>query len=437
MRIVRMENKGKRNSSLGGLFLAEQIIKQTFSKDKISDKLPKNLINPRVSSSFDKFKALMYGFISGCECLEDMDRFFADGLSSELVPLNSSQTYGDYLRSFSLDNIKVLNKNLISTALGIRKRVTGEIKEITIDIDSTFHDQHGKKIEGYAKNYQDRMGLDSIMAFDEMGFQYWDDVRAGNTYSSNGASEIIHEIFKQIPRRRGHIKVARYFRGDSAFCNKDIFHACFVEGVKFVVAMKENMYMQYLSKISKWHKADKDIHFRDGRSCEIGDTIGYSDLWHEPLRIVAMRARRDDNTIFDIDGYDYVVFVTNIGNHEKGNNSIVKFYRKRGNAENFIREQKYGFDLKHFPCKMLNANKAYGIIAAYSYNIMRYMGYLINPKKVPFSKRIRFLMVNLPCEVIKHAGYIIVRFHNAIYEEVMNYQNKIINTKFFTRSLTT
>ncbi len=427
--IIKIDDKGKRNSGLGGLFLYEQLLRRLNLEARLRDKLPINLINPRISSSYEKFKSLMYGFISGADCLDDMDRFGSDSLFGELVPLNSSQTYGDYLRSFSAINVKELNRKLIDTSLWLRGQVQGKVQDFTLDIDSTFHEQYGHKMEGFSRNYEGRMGLDSIMAYDDMGFMYWMDVRDGSTYSSNGASEIIHEVFSKIPARRKHIRVNRYFRGDSAFCNKDVFHACFVEKVKFVVAMRENMYMQYISRIYKWHKADKDIKFKDGRSCEIGETVAYSNLWHEPLRIVAIRARRDDNTMFDIDGYDYRVFVTNIGSHEQSAHKIIRFYRKRGNAENFIREQKNGFDLKHFPCQKLNANKAYGLIAAYAYNVMRYMGYLINPKKVPFSKRIRFLLVNLPCEVIKHAGYVIIRFHNSIYEEVMRYWNKILNMK--------
>lgn len=37
--------------------------------------------------------------------------------------------------------------------------------------------------------------------------------------------------------------------------------------------------------------------------------------------------------------------------------------RNAGNAENFIKEEKYGYDLKNFPCLKLNANYAYGLLA--------------------------------------------------------------------------
>jgi len=34
-----------------------------------------------------------------------------------------------------------------------------------------------------------------------------------------------------------------------------------------------------------------------------------------------------------------------------------------------LRELKYNFDLKYFPCQKLVANKAYGVIAAFAYNL--------------------------------------------------------------------
>ena len=68
---------------------------------------------------------------------------------------------------------------------------------------------------------------------------------------------------------------------------------------------------------------------------------------------------------------------------------IVEFYRARGHcAENMIRELKNGFDLKHFPCQKLAANKAYGLIAAFAHNVVRFLSFVENPKKQHFSKLI-------------------------------------------------
>ena len=37
------------------------------------------------------------------------------------------------------------------------------------------------------------------------------------------------------------------------------------------------------------------------------------------------------------------------GKHLDCLQEIIEFHRKRGNSENFIREEKYNYDLKHFP----------------------------------------------------------------------------------------
>jgi hypothetical protein len=47
--------------------------------------------------------------------------------------------------------------------------------------------------------------------------------------------------------------------------------------------------------------------------------------------------------------------------------------------ENFIRELKNGLDLHHYPCQKLSANKAYGLMAAFAYNLMRYVAVKENP----------------------------------------------------------
>ena len=50
-------------------------------------------------------------------------------------------------------------------------------------------------------------------------------------------------------------------------------------------------------------------------------------------------------------------------------------YRKREQAENYIKEMKYAFDLKHYPCLKLDANKAYAAIASVAYNLMLYRAF--------------------------------------------------------------
>ena len=143
--------------------------------------------------------------------------------------------------------------------------------------------------------------------------------------------------------------------------------------------------------------------------------------------------------------YRHYAFVTDIGEHEKlpvmqkreyvgkrgakrseltgykmvpaTMENIINFYRSRGNTENYIKEEKYGLDLKHYPCQKLNANRAFGIIGALSYNLMRFASFSISARGC-YSKKIRFSLVNLPCQVVRHARKLTIRFNHQTKKEV-------------------
>jgi hypothetical protein len=129
--------------------------------------------------------------------------------------------------------------------------------------------------------------------------------------------------------------------------------------------------------------------------------------------------------LFDDARYDYYAFVTNIAHSELTAPEIVNFYRKRGNSENFIKEDKYGFDLKHYPCLKLTANKAYGLITAFATAYMRYLSLIAGKKKTQYAKATRHQLIHLPVQIVRHAGQVIFKFCNRHIKEVLSALKKI------------
>ncbi len=233
--------------------------------------------------------------------------------------------------------------------------------------------QYAKKMEGVETNYKNIDCLDTLKVFDEHGFPYWHEVRPGATHTSVGAVEAISSIFRRMPKDGVYKFVQRFVRGDSGYCNVGFFNDCKVARAYFVTAMRDNMLEPRLHLITKWRgqnaKNPKRIFTRDGRECEIGETTYRPTDGQEALRIVCPRAEKSNlpsAPLFSDARYDYYAFVTNIPHSEMTAGEVIEFYRGRGNAENYIKEDKYGFDLKHYPCLKLLANKAYGIITAYA-----------------------------------------------------------------------
>ncbi|WP_141731880.1 IS1380 family transposase [Oligoflexus tunisiensis] len=401
-------------SSLGGLLLFKELLVGSRLDERVGEALPRQHI-ASCASGFDKFRALLLGFLSGAECLEDMDRLRSDPMFREVNgTLVGSTSYGDYLRKFSEFHLQRLNQELCRLAGEFHIR-SGSAERLILDIDSTGHEQHGEKMEGLAYNYKKVWGLDSIEVFDQKGFLYHLNVREGNAFTADDAPFVISEVSRHLPRHA--TRRQPLLRADSGYCNNSVFKACEENGFGFLVAMRENLYSPLLRRRIKWRKAKGEELEKE--KAEVGESLYYSKLCEKVFRVIFIRRpRTGEREIFADWHWTYQAYVTTESSSELSAEVAVELYRQRGNAENFIRELKNGFDLHHFPCQKLKANRAYGLIAAFAYNFMRFVGLVMSPTKPMFSKRIRFTLVKLACQVVRRARRTVVIFPRRYEKEV-------------------
>ncbi len=110
--------------------------------------------------------------------------------------------------------------------------------------------------------------------------------------------------------------------------------------------------------------------------------------------------------------------ITNLDLTKMTYQQVIEHHNKRGNAENFIREEKYGYDLKHFPCLELKANHAYGALAMVAHNILRWVAIHENPQRPRFSKYLRRNFIHIPGKIVSHARYLFVKIPEHFLQEV-------------------
>ena len=157
--------------------------------------------------------------------------------------------------------------------------------------------------------------------------------------------------------------------------------------------------------------------FEEG--CEFGESLYHSKLCGKLYRVVFLRKPvSGPRPIFEDSRWDYFAWITTISGSEMKAEDVILFYRKRGHAENFIRELKNGFDLHHFPCRKLDANRVYGIIAAFAHNLMRFMSLITSPGKPEFAKKLRFRLVNLAAQVVRQARQTHIVFPHHLRKEI-------------------
>lgn len=440
---IHIESTDQDLTALGGLTGFDYLYDLLEVPRRIAPHLPAQKV-AGVKNSIQKFKDLALGFVEGCDCLDDMAQLAEDEAVQATQPdFYTPKSYGDFLRGFDLVQLKGLNLELATLAWTLRRFFIEQYAErgkdkhfdtTVFDFDSTLNRQYGLKMEGVKPGYKDYLCLDTLQVFDDKGFQYWNEVREGGTHTAEGSAEIVHHVMSKVPEEVDGRPLRRLVRADAGYCNYNFLNACQAKGCGFVVRCIPQILETVLHQVTHWQRQDptddERILFYDGRrECEVGSTIFFPERSHIAMRVVVIRAAKKDHagSLFKSihTDYDYFAWITNIGEGEMSDDAVIRFYRGRGHTENFIRELKYGFDLKHYPCLKLNANRAYGLVAAFAYNLMRLTALQLNPKKPGFAKKTRRRLLRSPAVIVRHAGKVVFRMMQRHAEEMARWLERL------------
>jgi hypothetical protein len=150
---------------------------------------------------------------------------------------------------------------------------------------------------------------------------------------------------------------------------------------------------------------------------ELGSFL-YQPGWNELLRfyVVVKRTWKYDSELKQERWYYYGV-LTNLDLLRNALQNVMLFHQQRGGAENVIREHKYAFDLKHFPCKKLLANPVYGLFALIAHNHLRTVALLDNREHPLYAKRLRFKYIFHPGRIVTHARRQILKLATRVMKE--------------------
>ena len=423
---IEFETTRKDLTHLSGLLFFDDLVSRLNLVNRLSKLIPQGQVKKKLSSK-EKFFTGILGFIAGAECIDDLNDFYEDGFFSSLTKGGMvAGTMHLFLDKFKLKHFEKLQDFLPKLALELRDKMFPRDNKVIIAMDATPHDQHGKLMEGVTWNYQNRWCYSSQNAFDQYGFCYGWNLMKGSAHSNTGAVEMLERIFKNVPSDR-----ERYFRADSAYANHKIYNSLITNNVSFAICLSSLVSGPLLERNEhkiKWQKTK--LQFFNSKKCQLA-RVYYSPRHlreGKSLRVVIVRALKDQKDRTSDSWYRYYALVTNIKVEDMSDEEVVKFYRGRGNAENFIKDLKNGIDFKHFPCRKMNKNKAWGFMGIYAYNLMRFASFLID-KRGCFLKRVRRKMVYLASEVRRGQRKIKLRFSEYIFKEVKRLTYEL-STKF-------
>ena len=431
--IKLIPTKERLTDAVGLGSMVEVFDQSSLAKD-FADCLPKRT-SPNSYGSYRLGLIQVSSFLYGHDTLEDLEEFEEDPALEAIMrgETVAPKTMGDFLRDFKDDNLNKTNHYLARMSYRIRRQMSSVLAEEYrpnpaphLSIDSTQHEQCGEKMEGVAWNYKDQWCLDSQAVFDELGLNYGMQLRPGSTKSGVDARALIESAF--APWSKDDEK---YLSADSAYCYQDVIRTCLENKIHFTITANEatTSWQSLIQDVDNWkaweytkdQQEKSEARKKELPKVEVGSCL-WTPGWADNIRlnIVVKRTwvEEDQASLFGDGHWEYYGVVAGMPLQKFSLQQVIEHHNKRGNTENFIREEKYGYDLKHFPCQKLKANHAYGLLAMVAHNILRWCAIIEKPHKPHFAKKLRRRFIYIPGKVVRHARQLCMKIPERFFKEV-------------------
>jgi hypothetical protein len=271
-------------------------------------------------------------------------------------------------------------------------------------------------------------------------------LRAGNTKSGVNAPELLRLSFEDGKKQRERRLWGKdYFRADSAYCNQFVIKTCLDLGLLFTITAHDGTteWKTLMEKepliFKEWEYSKEEIERAQKLKIELPRVelarMHWRPSWSEGSLVFPIVVKRTwqkekvedkqgqrnlfyQDSIQEKGNWVYYAVVTNFDLSTISLQEVMEHHNKRGNGENFVKEEKYGFKLKNFPCISLKANHAWALLAQVAHNLLRWMALIENPDRPHYSRKLRKRYVFNPGRVIRHARTVVLKVMRPFYEEV-------------------
>jgi hypothetical protein len=267
-------------------------------------------------------------------------------------------------------------------------------KQIILDMDSSVSPTYGNQ-EGSAYNgYFECTCYHPLFCFNQYGDMERTLLRNGNVHSADDWKSVLEPV---IARYRGH-DISRFFRGDAGFADPHVYRCLEAEGYFYVIRLKGNQILY--DKIE--HLLTRPVGRPPKKPIILYHSFRYrAASWKIPRRVVA-KVEWHAGELFPRVGF----IVTNL--RWKSSN-VVRFYNKRGTAEQWIKEGKYALKWTRLSCHDFVDNQVRLQLFALAYNLGNFLRRLALPRSVKkWSLRtLREKLVKIGAKVVRHSRYVV------------------------------
>ena len=272
-------------------------------------------------------------------------------------------------------------------------------EHILFDLDSTLLATYGTQ-EGEAFNYHYQAhGYHPLLCFDGLtGDLLKVELRPGTQYCSKGAAAFMLPLLEEY--QRDYPKTALFARGDSGFATDELYSLFETNGTSYVIRLKENPVLRRLAEALDSELYDLTQEDAVSYAVVYGEFLYKASSWDYPRRVVCKVEKPYGQML-----HMHTFVVTNMDSSPE---DLIRFYCKRGQMENFIKECKSGFDMSYVSSSsmIVNANRVQ--IHALAYNLFNWFRRLALPEPMRKDRidTVRLKLLKLAARIVSSARYV-------------------------------
>lgn len=292
-------------------------------------------------------------------------------------------------------------------------------EHILFDLDSTLLAAYGTQ-EGEAFNYHYQAhGYHPLLCFDGLtGDLLKVELRPGTQYCSKGAATFMLPLLEEY--QRDFPKTALFARGDSGFATDELYSLFETNGTSYVIRLKENPVLRRLAEALDSELYDLTREDAVSYAVVYGEFLYKAGSWDYPRRVVCKIEKPYGQML-----HMHTFVVTNMDSSPE---DLIRFYCKRGQMENFIKECKSGFDMSYVSSSSMIVNANRVRIHALAYNLFNWFRRLTLPESMRKDRidTVRFKLLKLAARIVRSARYVYFKlcshcpYQTQFYETLSN-----------------
>jgi len=358
---LRVDFQGSRVTSDGGLLLVRELDERLGFGALIERHLAaargKNTQLPLT----DLVRQSVYSRLAGYEDVNDAERLSQDPAfrligSSKIWERGAALT--SRLQSFetelltqseNLAGLTRINRELVAKAEAMDSR-----RRVVLDMDSTEIPVYGRQEQSAYNGHFESTCYHPPPLFNGEGDCLAAKLRPGNVHSAEGWEEL---LLPEIDRQQAQGKEVA-LRGDAAFAKPELYSALEERGVKYAIRLPANDNLE---------RNITELLTRPVGRPSYRPVVRYKSFlyqaasWKTARRVVAKVEFRFGE-LFPRVGF----IVTNLTTESR---AVVRFYNKRGTAEQWIKEGKQAVKMTRLSCHRFRANEVRLWLSLIAYNL--------------------------------------------------------------------